>query len=349
MKRFASAWVELWDRREDAAGLALVRILVALVLAYDLLTVWHLDLIEALYARYPDGYAVAYDGWFAGWFGTGPEAALVLWSAMTIAVIAMALGAATRVACVVFFLVSAQSAHLAPEADRGIDAVLRIVVAILALSRCHARWSVDAWVWRKIGRPIPRRVPAWPRYLLLLQLLWIYFSGGTNKTGAEWYPQGGFAALANTLCDPAFARFGSGWVDPILPLTRVATAATLLFEVSAPLYIVYYIAATRERAGRFRAWFIRLRWTWIALGITFHVGIAITMRLGIFPLGMLALYPVLFTPAELARVLGSRIDHGGEEEVHAEAREIGAVREADLAFREADGRSGGDGAAEGRG
>src|SRR5262245_59526053 len=53
VKRLASAWVELWDRREDAAALALVRIFVAIVLLYDLVTIWRLDLIEALYARPP--------------------------------------------------------------------------------------------------------------------------------------------------------------------------------------------------------------------------------------------------------------------------------------------------------
>ena len=35
---------------------------------------------------------------------------------------------------------------------------------------------------------------------------------------------------------------------------------------------------------------------WIATGVVFHLGIAMTLKLGIFPWGMLALYPVLFAP-----------------------------------------------------
>jgi hypothetical protein len=46
---------------------------------------------------------------------------------------------------------------------------------------------------------------------------------------------------------------------------------------------------------------LRLRWVWIAIGVTFHLGIAMTLRLGVFPWGMLALYPVLLRSDELVR------------------------------------------------
>jgi hypothetical protein len=37
------------------------------------------------------------------------------------------------------------------------------------------------------------------------------------------------------------------------------------------------------------------------MGVAFHLGIAATLRLGIFPFGMLAIYPVLFHPYEIER------------------------------------------------
>ncbi|MBA3541111.1 MAG: HTTM domain-containing protein, partial [Deltaproteobacteria bacterium] len=192
---------------------------------------------------------------------------------------------------------------LAPDADRGIDGLLRVVLVIVALSRSHAVWSIDAWVWRRIGRPLPTEIPAWPRYLLFAQLVWVYFSGGHNKTGIEWGIPGGFTALANALTDPHFARFDPGWVAAVYPLTRVMTALTIVFELGAPVMLVLtYFAATADRPGRLRRWCnrLRLRWAWIALGVGFHLGIALTLRLGIFPAGMLVLYPVLLLPAELA-------------------------------------------------
>jgi hypothetical protein len=295
MKRRWEAWAEVWDRREDAAAMALVRILVGLVIAYDLVDMWRVGAIEPLLAQRPDGYAVR-EGWF------GPA---TLWGIGLVAALAVAGGVATRAACIASIAVSLHIAHLAPDGERGIDQLLRVVLAILALSRCHARWSVDAWVWRRLGRPMSTEVPAWPRYLLFLQLLWVYVSGGLNKGGAEWGPAGGFTALANALSDPHIARFDPAWVEIVHPVTRVATALTMLFELSAPLYLaLYYYAATPDRPGRLRAGCnrFRLRWVWLALGMAFHLGIALTLRLGIFPLGMLALYPVLLRPDELARL-----------------------------------------------
>jgi hypothetical protein len=302
------AWIALWDRREPPHALAVVRIGVALALLHDYLTVWHLDLVTALWATPPDGCATtAWNGWAVAWFGGGPGTASALWLTSVIALVAVATGTLTRVACLVVALISAQLAHLAPDADRGIDGLLRIVLVILALSRSNAVWSVDAWVMRKLGRPPPPEIPAWPRYLLFAQLIWVYFSGGHNKTGVEWTFQGGFTALANALADPHFARFDPGWVASVYPLTRIATAATMAFELGAPLMLAFtYYAATRDRPGRIRRWCnrLRLRWIWIGLGVSFHLGIAVTMRLGPFPWGMLALYPVLFFSDEIARVLG---------------------------------------------
>jgi hypothetical protein len=306
LTRWGRAWIALWDRREPPTALAAVRIAIAVVLLYDYLVVWRLGLIEPLWAAAPDGYATGGgDGWATRWLGDGAGSARALWWISVIGLCAVATGTLTRAACVAVVLVSAQLAQRAPDADRGIDGLIRIVLLVLALSRSHAVWSVDAWVLRRLGRPPPAEVPAWPRYLLLLQLLWVYFSGGHNKYGAEWGPAGGFTALANALADPHFARFQPGWVGPILPLTRVATAVTMLFELGAPLMLLLtYYAATADRPGRLRRWCnrLRLRWLWIGAGVMFHLGIALTLRLGIFPSAMLALYPVLLLPAEVLAV-----------------------------------------------
>ncbi len=290
------AWVALWDRREPPTALALVRIALAAVALVDLLNVRRLGLVDALWSPLPDGYATDAHTWLSGG---------ALWTAGVIALAAMLVGAATRVACIAFFLVSVQMARLAPSSESGFDELLRIVLVVLALSRCNARWSVDAMIARRLGRPPPVEVPAWPRLLLMLQLVWVYFSAGQNKASAAWGPHGGFTALANALADPHAARFDPAWVATIYPLTRLATAATMLFELGAPLYLLfYYFAATRDRPGRLRALCnrLRLRWLWLGLGVTFELGIAVTLRLGDFPWGMLALFPVLLLPAELQRL-----------------------------------------------
>jgi len=267
-------WVALWDRREPATALALVRIGIAVVMLAEYLWIARLGMVHAVWSAPPAGYGGG-DG--VMWYGV-----------LVAALAALAVGAATPVACVAFVLASTRLSAVAPWGENGSDMLLRVVVLILALSRCNARWSVDAWVLRRLGRPMATEVPAWPRYLLMLQLVWVYFSGGTNKASEVWGPTGGFTALANALLDPGVARLPVGLVTAIYPLTRVATALTMVFEWGAPLYLLAYARNWR-----------RVRWAWIALGAAFEIGIAIGMRLGSFPYVMIALFPVLLRPEEL--------------------------------------------------
>jgi len=313
------AWVELFDRREKPTVQVLVRILIATAVLGDLLYAWWLDVIAAVWAPPPHGtgYASIWDPnppFMVRWFGPGVDTAeLVFWIAV-IAALLFLVGAATRISAAVLALMLAQLGHMAPEGDRGIDFLLRTAVAILVFSSCHARWSVDAWLRRRVfKRPFPELVPAWPRYLLFAQVVWMYFSAGHNKGDRAWGPLGHFRALANILSDPHFARFDGSWIPYAMPFLAVGTAITVLFEWSSPLMpILTWWHATRERPGRLRriANRLRLRWMWIATGVAFHIGIAVTMRLGVFPWGMLALYPVLFHPDEIeqaARWLRGRI------------------------------------------
>jgi uncharacterized membrane protein YphA (DoxX/SURF4 family) len=304
--RLWRAWSELWDRREPATAQALVRILVGLVVLADLLDAQRLGLVEGVWAPPPDGMGHGGVGerlWSVRWFGASPETAHLMWWLAVGSATALVLGLGTRVAAIGFVLVSAQLAGMAPDGDRGIDSAMRVVILVLAFSYGHARWSVDGWIRRRIfRRPFPALVPAWPRYLLLLQLLWIYFSGGHNKTMPEWYPNGHFAALSNALSDPHFARFSSEWVPMVFPVPQIATAVTMIFELGAPLVLWFlWFEVTADRPGRVRRLVNRLhlRWVWIAIGVGFHLGIALLMQLGIFPWGMLAIYPVLLRRHEL--------------------------------------------------
>lgn len=274
--RIWRGWVALLDRRESATALVLVRILLAAVMLVDYLDIRHSGLLDSLYAPPPQGFAIG-EAWLSS------HAA---WLLGTISLAAVVVGLATPLACVGFVAASAAFSHLTPDGESALDMLARVVFLILALSRCNAKWSVDAWILRKLGRPMATDVPAWPRYLLMFQLVWVYFSGGMNKSSGTWGPQGGFTALANALSDPHAARFSPEWVGVIYPLTRIGTALTMAFELGAPLFLIAYA----------RAW--RSRWIWIGLGVGFEIGIAVGLRLGSFPYGMLALYPVLLRPED---------------------------------------------------
>jgi hypothetical protein len=308
LMRALSWWVGVWDHREPPTALALVRILVATVLLGDLLQALLYGLVPTIWGPPPEGLGwggVGMNGSAIGrWLGPSTETAWLLWGGTVVIALCVIFGVLTRVTCILLALAWAQLGWMSPDSDRGIDFMLRAVLMVLACSSCHARWSVDAWVRRKLRRPFPALVPAWPRYLLILQLVWIYFSAGHNKSDGAWGPLEGYSALANILTDPHFARFPATWIQWFYPLLQVATGLTMVFELGSPLMLpLTYWSATRDRPGFLRRWAnkLRLRWVWIFLGVQFHIGIGVMMRLGIFPWGMLALYPVLFHPEELAR------------------------------------------------
>jgi hypothetical protein len=294
-------WVALWDRREAPTSLALTRIFVGTVVLFDLLAAQLAGAVPELWTPPPLGMAGGFSGELpltAQWLGATPATALLLWRVAVVSSLLFLFGALHRPSGFVLTFALAQLGHCQPDSD-GFDRLMRIAVPILALSRADARWSVDAWVRRKLGKTAPARVPAWPRYLLAFQLAWTYFSAAHNRDDPAWWPHGGFSAIGQILADPHFARFPAGSLSFLYPLTQLATAATMLFELSAPLMVLSRdLYGDKARGGRWTELTrkYRLRWAWLGLGVLLHLGIALTMQLGMFPFGMLALYPAFLHP-----------------------------------------------------
>ena len=89
-------------------------------------------------------------------------------------------------------------------------------------------------------------------------------------------------------------------------LTQIATALTHLWELGAPLVLAAaHFRRTRERPGRLRRLFNRLpvRNFYVLMGVAFHLSLALSLRLGIFPFAMLACFPAFFRPAELEQAV----------------------------------------------
>lgn len=300
-------FIAFWDRRESPESLALLRVLVAGVLLLELAGTWALGLVPDAWAPPPDGL-----GWAAVSDSAPPSLRLLGAKASTVTLlfgvalagaVLMLVGLFFRAGAVLLALASAELAKCAPEGDRAIDMLLRVAVLVLACSAADARFSVSAYWKRRRGRPLPELVPAWPRLLLFAQLVWMYFSAAHNRAGVAWWPWGGFAAISNILSDPHYARFAPGTIAPLYPLTQVMTAVTMLFELGSPLLLAFaWLERHPERGGRLGAFVRRrrLRHLWIGLGVLLHLGIAFGLRLGVFPYGMLALYPAFLAPAEVS-------------------------------------------------
>jgi len=288
--------------------MALIRIALGCVVLWDLFWIAGLDLVVPLLApEEAGGLSTAmhrprtppWHSWLPPTVGTG----WALWVGLFGSVLAWTCGVFTRTSMLIFVLLSAQFNWILPNADRGIDTLIRNVVLILACSQCGSWASIDARIRTGSWWGSARDVPAWPRHLIVLQLVLMYFMAGVQKFGLTWSPFGGYSALYLILQDPAIARVHwEGLAEvPWFTLTQIGTAGTILWEWSTPvLLVVFWYRHTADRPGRLRGWFNRRRvhWWWATVGIVFHLGIAVTMELGIFSWAMVALYGSLVHPRE---------------------------------------------------
>jgi hypothetical protein len=297
-------WVALWARREAPYSLAVVRLLVGATLLGDLLQARLFDVVTLVWGPPPWGaglgQTLAPVPFAVRVLGASERTAELLWWLAVLACALFTFGVAYRVTSWVLVFAMVELGHIQPVND-SIDVLLRIVVPVLALSQAGAAWSFDAWYRARRGLPAVDSVPAWPRYLLVLQLLWLYISAGHQRDAKTWGPAGGFAAIGNVLGDPHFARFEPGSLAAFYPLMCLGTFWTMLFELSAPLYLLWlWLERHPDRGGRFgaavRRW--RVRWIWLGSGASLHAGIALSMKIGLFPFGILALYPAFLAPEE---------------------------------------------------
>lgn len=324
MKALWQRWVGLWSLRELPTMLALIRIFVGLVLLWDFAEIGLHGIADELWS--PEEYGGlpsrvlqrAKPPEIFGFFDPGPELAWGLWGFILLMLVLWTLGVAPAVVGVLLVLAYAQTALILPLGDRGIDLALRNVMLILVFSRCGDTLSLPARLKTGSWLGDGSLAPAWPRHLIIIQLVLIYFLAGVQKTALTWTPLGGYNALYVVLHDPHIARFdwaGMGWLDGMVWPLRIGTAATKLFEWGAPLFLLaYWFRLTADRGGRLRSFFLRfdVRLWLVTVGAILHLGIALTMQLGIFPWAMLALYPAFFHPDELqallARIRGRRTE-----------------------------------------
>lgn len=258
-------WVAHTSREVDSRPLRLVRALVAACLLGDLAAMAWRGALEAVLLPASAGglgSEPSPQAWFAGaWWAGG------LWYGVGwLALPWVFAGRAVRPALALALLASAQLGHLYVPGDRGIDRLLRTVLLVLLFSR-----ATD-------DRP-PVKVAAWPMDLLRWLLAIVYLQAGIAKLDAE----PGFLdlhqpELYEILCEPAVGRLDPLTWRPVPWLFTAGGAVALALELSAPLLVTRWA-----------------RW-WAVGGALLHLGLAATMELGMFPFGMLALYPVLWSP-----------------------------------------------------
>jgi hypothetical protein len=87
------------------------------------------------------------------------------------------------------------------------DTLFRLLAFYLTLMPIGQRWSIDAWLWKRLGKARKAtRAPLWPLRLLQIQMALVFWSAGLSKiNGAAWL--NGTALYYVARLDDYFGRF----------------------------------------------------------------------------------------------------------------------------------------------
>jgi hypothetical protein len=203
-------------------------------------------------------------------------AAALLWAA---AVLGLLVGWRTRFCAALAWVLAVSFGNLNPIAENSGDRVRNIILFYLMLCSCGAVWSLD-------GRRRERRrsadrvtdgrsvllVSPWPARLLFVQLVFIYFCNGMHKiVGSDWLAG---RSLYCVMGDLTLTRWSCAEFALPYRLTQLLTWLVLGWEVLFPLLVCW-------RPLRIAA---------LSLGVAFHLGIWISLELGLFAPYVLCLY-----------------------------------------------------------
>jgi predicted DCC family thiol-disulfide oxidoreductase YuxK len=213
-------------------------------------------------------------------------AVAIFWAASLVIAAMVTIGFRTRVACVLAFLAVSAFQWRNPLILDGSDLIFRTVPLWLAFAASGQRLSLDAALRRARGDPQSQRGWALPVRLLELQYAWVYLATGLEKLAGPAWHNGTATYYALQLK----YTFGRGWADFLVRqplLVRAQTWGTLFVEFA---FLPLVFAPFLQRYARLLA---------IGLAAGLHVGIALFMNVGNFPIVMLAGL-ILFLPPSLA-------------------------------------------------
>ena len=159
----------------------------------------------------------------------------------------------------------------------GADVVFRVMFVYLVLARSGHAYSIDNWLrCRRLRQSgvgelsIYRRIPAWPRMLIILQLATIYFWTGCVKNGHVWWRGD---SLYYALSLDHFYRVPTQFLGYVFGtnMFRVMTWTVHLWQIGFPIMVLGLIVrwARREQleppTGA-RRWGLRAAWLSLAAG-----------------------------------------------------------------------------------
>lgn len=213
-------------------------------------------------------------------------AVAIFWGASLLVAVMVTIGYRTRLACLLAFVAVSAFQWRNPLILDGSDLVFRTMPLWLAFAASGGRLSLDAALARARGEQPTGRGWALPVRLLELQYAWIYLATGLEKlAGPAWH-----SGTATYFALQLKHTFGRAWADFLVRdanFVRLQTWGTLFVEFA---FLPLVFAPFLQRHARLLA---------VALAAGLHLGIALFMNVGNFPVVMLSGL-LLFLPPSLA-------------------------------------------------
>jgi hypothetical protein len=199
-----------------------------------------------------------------------------------VSLVCLGVGYRTRLFAVLAWLTHGLASTSAVLSLYGVDTILHVLLFYLVFMPSAGRWSLDALAGRASAEPSATARVA--QRTLQLHLCFIYLNTGLAKARGEQWWNG--EALWRALMQPQFNVFDFSWLAAHPLAAQLACWGTLLLEVG-------YVGMI---------WLPPLRRHWLLATLLLHVGIAVTLRLWLFSLTMMAFNLAAFAWAETETV-----------------------------------------------
>jgi hypothetical protein len=200
-----------------------------------------------------------------------------------VASVLLLIGWRPRLAAAVAWAISISLLNLNYYLHNGGDRIRTIVLFYLMLTPCGAAWSLDRFLLRRKSQPAPLTthhsplttptfISPWALRLLFIQMALIYFLNGFYKLVGPHWRSGDM--LHYVLGNVQWARWSFAELPLPFPVVQAMTWLVLIWELGFPLLVVM------------RPFRNPTLW----LGVFLHIGLAVSLQLGLFSFYMLCLY-----------------------------------------------------------
>jgi hypothetical protein len=214
--------------------------------------------------------------------GTVAGTMLFVWLACSYA--AMTVGFRSDLAVLMSFVGQVAMTHWNSLPLSSAHQVATVLLFCLLWAPTGQVWSLDARSREGVLQP----APAWPLWLMRVQVAIIYLSSGLYKFAYPMWRDGSAVHWALNL--NAFHRFPWPWPASLAPLEAFLTWSTLAFELMFWAFVLF---------RRTRPWIL-------LAGIGLHLGLFLSLELGPFSPLMIASYLCYLAPQTTEKFFRSR-------------------------------------------